>query len=225
MTSFYYYGVNMKKLAFQWYAILEGCFLVALGIFFLQSSELLVSGTAGLSALVNRHFELTFGTWFFLINLPFFYLSIKQMGRTFTIRSFLCIGLVSLLSDALTILISIESIPTWLASFIGGGLIGVGLLLLFRHNTSLGGVNILALFLEKRFHIHSGKVILGIDCLVLLAALQSYPLEKVAYSLIGFVVLSSVLGRYHKKAPVEQHAPKPERGRSKLSRFKWGFKK
>ncbi|QTH63306.1 YitT family protein [Psychrosphaera ytuae] len=215
----------MKKIAFQWYAILEGCFLVALGIFFLQSSELLVGGTAGVSALLNRHFELTFGTWFFIVNLPFFYLAIKQMGRTFTVRSFFCIGLVSLLSDALTLLIVLDTIPTWLAAFIGGGLIGIGLLLLFRHNTSLGGVNILALYLEKRFNIHSGKVILALDCVVLAAALHSYPIEKVAYSLVGFIVLSSVLGRYHKKAPVEQHSPQPERGRSKFSRLKWSFKK
>lgn len=215
----------MKKIAFQWYAILEGCFLVSLGIFFLQSSELLVGGTAGISALLNRQIELTFGTWFFLVNLPFFYLAIKQMGRTFTVRSFFCIGLVSLLSDALTVLINIETIPTWLAAFIGGGLIGIGLLLLFRHNTSLGGVNILALYVEKRFNIHSGKVILGLDSLVLIAALQSYPIEKVAYSLVGFIVLSSVLGRYHKKAPVEQHGPKAERGRSKFNRFKLSFKK
>ena len=194
----------MKKIAFQWYAIVEGCFLAALGLFFLQSSNLLVGGTAGIAAIANKAMPLTMGTWFFLVNTPFFLIAIKQMGKRFTVKSALAIAFVSVLTDTLNLLINFESIPVWLASFIGGGLIGIGLLLLFRHNTSLGGVNILALYLEKKHGIHSGKVILATDMLVVLFALNFFPLEQIAYSMIGFFVLTSVLGRYHKKPPISQ---------------------
>lgn len=207
----------MKKVAFEWYAILEGCFLTALGLFFLQSSDLLVGGTAGLAAISNKTWELSMGTWFFLLNAPFFALAIKQMGKMFTLKSVAGIALVSVLADVLTLVISIESIPMWLASFIGGGLIGAGLLLIFRNGASLGGVNILALYLEKQYGIHTGKVILAIDVLVVMLAFSVYPLEQIAYSTIGFLVLTSVIGRYHKKAPISQsQKPKKE--------FKWPFK-
>lgn len=208
----------MKKVAFKWYAIIEGCFLAALGLFFLQSSNLLVGGTAGIAAISNKALPLTMGTWFFLVNVPCFIVAVKQMGKEFTIKSALAIALVAVLTDTLNVLITIESIPVWLSSFIGGGLIGIGLLLLFRHNTSLGGVNILALFLEKKHGIHSGKVILATDMLVVLAALSFYPIEQIGYSMIGFFVLTSVIGRYHKKPPIsQQQKPSAESQQTELS--------
>lgn len=214
----------MKKIAFEWYAIIEGCFLAALGLFFLQSSDLLVGGTAGVAAISNKAFSLTLGTWFFLVNAPFFIIALKQMGKSFTIKSVLGILLVSILTDTLNLLINIDTIPIWLASFIGGGLIGIGLLILFRHNTSLGGVNILALYLEKKHGIHSGKVILATDMLVVLLALNFYPLEQIAYSMIGFFVLTSVIGRYHKKAPISQQQPTQANIKTQLQKLKMAFK-
>jgi len=214
----------MKKIAFEWYAIIEGCFLAALGLFFLQSSNLLVGGTAGIAALSNKAIPLTLGTWFFLVNAPFFIIALKQMGKSFTVKSMIGIVLVSLITDALALMINIETIPMWLASFIGGGLIGIGLLILFRHNTSLGGVNILALYIEKKYGIHSGKVILSTDMLVVILALQFYPIEQIAYSMIGFFVLTSVIGRYHKKAPISQQQPKPSLLKSRFQRFKMAVK-
>ncbi|MBU2916969.1 YitT family protein [Psychrosphaera sp. F3M07] len=214
----------MKKIAFEWYAIIEGCFLVALGFFFLQSSQLLVGGTGGLAAISNHVYEISLGTWFFLINLPFFMIAYKQMGKSFTFKSIFAIALVSTLSDTLSSLIVIDTIPLWLAAFIGGGLMGIGLLLVFRHGASLGGVNILALYLEKHYGIHTGKVIFVIDMTVLTLAFQVYSAHQVLYSVVASLVLTSVIGRYHKKAPISQQQPKPDRLKSRFKRFKLLFK-
>lgn len=214
----------MKKIAFEWYAIIEGCFLVALGFFFLQSSQLLVGGTGGLAAISNHVYEISLGTWFFLINLPFFIIAYKQMGKSFTFKSIFAIALVSTLSDTLSSLIVIDTIPLWLAAFIGGGLMGIGLLLVFRHGASLGGVNILALYLEKHYGIHTGKVIFVIDMTVLTLAFQVYSAHHVLYSVVASLVLTSVIGRYHKKAPISQQQPKPDRLKSRFKRFKLLFK-
>lgn len=194
----------MRQRALQWYAQIEGCFLVALGVCFLSACGLLVGGTAGLAFIVHKTVPVSFGFWFFTINLPFFYLAIRQMGRDFSIRSLLCIIAVSVMSDLLSAYVSFSSLPPLLGAVIAGGLIGIGLILLFRYRSSLGGVNILGLFLEERYGIHSGKVLLASDVVVVACAITLYPLEKVTYSMLGFVVLSSVLGRYHKKSPIRQ---------------------
>ncbi|RCU51531.1 YitT family protein [Corallincola holothuriorum] len=196
----------LKKFGHEWFARLEGCFLVSLGICFLSAAGLLVSGTAGLSIVTNELLPVTFGFWFFVINLPFFALAIKQLGMAFAWRSLICIVCVSATSDLMIYLIRFEEIPPLMSALIGGGLIGIGLILLFRHGTSLGGVNILALYMEKRTGIHAGKVILMMDLIVVAAGLMLFPLVQVAYSAFSFVVLSSVLGRYHKKAPISQQA-------------------
>ena len=214
----------MKKIAFEWYAILEGCFLAALGLFFLQSSSLLVGGTGGIAAISTKATSLSFGTWFFLINIPFFLIAFKQMGKSFTVKSIVGIFIVSALTDALGLLIDISTIPLWLAAFIGGGLIGIGLLILFRHNTSLGGVNILALYIERKYNIHSGKVILTVDMIVVALAFMFYPLEQIAYSILGFFVLTSVIGRYHKKAPITQQQPKTSILQAKFQKLKLAIK-
>ncbi|MCM2678482.1 YitT family protein [Echinimonas agarilytica] len=201
----------MKQVALQWYAQVEGCFLVSLGICFLAASGLLVGGTAGFAFIAHKFMPVSFGFWFFIINLPFFYLAIRQMGKAFAVRSLICIVAVSLMSDVLNYYVSFDALPPLLGAVIAGGLIGIGLILLFRYRSSLGGVNILGLYLEERFNIHSGKVLLASDVLVACCALTLYEIDKVAYSLLGFVVLSSVLGRYHKKAPIQQQANKAKK--------------
>ncbi|MFA0675850.1 YitT family protein, partial [Vibrio sp. 10N.222.51.A6] len=45
----------------DWVAILTGTFLVALGVFFLQSANLLTGGTTGLALLLSQFLPVTFG--------------------------------------------------------------------------------------------------------------------------------------------------------------------
>ena len=189
----------MKQYALKWYAIFEGCLLIALCVRFLGAAELLIGGTAGLSLVVNQWLPASFGAWFFCINLPFFILSLKQMGRAFTLKTLICIALVSVLSDVLKLIVHFEHLPEWFAAFVGGSLIGAGLVMLFRNNASLGGINVLALYFENRFGVSSGKVVLALDLIVFSFGLMIFPLEKALISLLGFVAITSILERYHKK--------------------------
>jgi uncharacterized membrane-anchored protein YitT (DUF2179 family) len=68
---------------------------------------------------------------------------------------------------------------------LGGLLIGMGMLALFRHRASLGGVGIVALYLQDRFGWRAGLIQLGIDLVILaLAFMVTSP----------FIVLCSVIG-------------------------------
>lgn len=60
-----------------------------------------------------------------------------------------------------------------LAAVLGDLLVGAGLLMLFRHRASLGGVNVVALYLQERLGWRAGRVQLVVDLLILLAALAS----------------------------------------------------
>ena len=75
---------------------------------------------------------------------------------------------------------------------------GLGLLALFRHRTGLGGVNILALYLQETHGIRAGWFQLGIDALILLGALFLLPWDKVLVSLLGAAVLNLILAINHK---------------------------
>jgi uncharacterized membrane-anchored protein YitT (DUF2179 family) len=80
----------------------------------------------------------------------------------------------------------------------GGLLIGAGMLMLFRHRASLGGLNIMVLYLQERFGWRAGKVQMAFDCSIVLAALAVVPWQQIAWSVLGAVVLNLTLAINHK---------------------------
>jgi uncharacterized membrane-anchored protein YitT (DUF2179 family) len=185
------------KITHRWLSILEGCILVALGLHILNSAGLLISGTAGAGMILLRLTDLSFGQLFFLLNLPFYVLAWYTLGRDFTLRTFVSVSLLSALSELMKYY-AVLSIHPMLSAALGGLLVGFGLIILFRHNTSLGGLNILSVYLERKFGIHASKTTLVADIFVLMAAITFLDLTHLAYSLIAFILLSSVVGRYHR---------------------------
>ena len=201
-------GTAFSVQAAACYNLTEGSFLVALGIWFLKSAGLLVSGTAGLTLLLQPWVtELSFGSLFFLLNLPFFLLALKTLPSVFALRTLAAMALVSVLSDLMLASIRLEQMPELTAALAAGGLIGTGLLVVFRAGGSLGGVNILALYLERRWQIHTSYSLIVFDIGLLLLALTQTGSEQVAYSLLCFLIMSSVLRRYHRPRPDKTPLP------------------
>ncbi|WP_111639247.1 YitT family protein [Marinomonas shanghaiensis] len=185
------------KTTHRWLSILEGCLLVALGLHILNSAGLLISGTAGVGMILLRLTDLSFGQLFFLLNLPFYLLAWYTLGRAFTVRTFASVSLLSILTELMQQYVYLSIHPI-LSGALGGLLVGFGLIILFRHNASLGGLNILSVYLERRFEIHASRTTLVADILVLIAAVIFLDLSHLGYSLLAFLLLSSVVGRYHR---------------------------
>ena len=185
------------KTTHRWLSIIEGCLLVALGLHILNSAGLLISGTAGAGMILLRVTDLSFGQLFFLLNIPFYILAWYTLGRDFTLRTFASVSLLSLLSELMKQYVVLSMHPL-LSGALGGLLVGFGLIILFRHNASLGGLNILSVYLERRFGVHASKTTLVADIAVLMAAVVFLDWSHLAYSLLAFLLLSSVVGRYHR---------------------------
>lgn len=183
-------------------AMLLGTFFVALGVTFYTHAVLLTGSTAGLALLLSyMTSSITgwgFGVYFFAINLPFYYLAVKRMGWSFTLRTFAAIGLVSLFSELTQGWVKFASVPSIYAALMGGALMGIGMLMLFRHRTSLGGINILALYLQDKHGLRAGYVQLAIDGVILLIALTQLPLDRVGYSVLGALTLNLIIALNHK---------------------------
>ncbi|MGX9992177.1 YitT family protein [Rhizobium sp. Z1P35] len=178
--------------------IFSGSLVAALGLYVLASAGLLTGSTAGVAFLLHYAFGVNFGLAFFLLNLPFFYLSWKRLGMAFTIKTFIAIGLTSVLADVQSRFLSISNIhPAW-AALLGGLLLGFGLLALYRHRASLGGVGILGIYLQERFGIRAGLVQLAIDMCVLAAAFFVTTPPVVFYSVLGAVVLNLFVAINHR---------------------------
>ena len=182
----------------DWIAILTGTFLVAQGVFFLQSADLLTGGTTGLALLISQFTPFSFGLLYFLVNCPFYLLAWKRFGRRFAINSAISGALVSVMTDHFSLLISLESINNVYCALAGGLLMGLGMLILFRHRSSLGGFNVLCLFIQDKFGISVGKTQMTIDACILFASCFFVTPEAIALSILGTLALNLVLAMNHK---------------------------
>ena len=91
-----------------------------------------------------------------------------------------------------------ELLNPWVASVLGGCLIGFGLLALLRHRASVGGVNILAQWLQQSRGLSAGKVQMTVDIMVVMAALFVVPPVRVLQSVVGAVAIGAILALNHR---------------------------
>lgn len=178
--------------------VLTGTFLASLGLYLLELSEAVTGGTAGLALLLTYATPLSFAVLFVLVNLPFFILAVWKKGWGFTIKTFISVALVSGFSLIHEQLMPVEEINPIYGVVAGNLLIGVGLLIIFRHGASLGGFNILAIILQERAGLRAGYVQMGLDLVVILAALAVVSWPNVLLSALGGVVLNIVLAFNHR---------------------------
>lgn len=179
-------------------ALTLGSALVSLGVIFFSKVGLLTGGTAGLAIFLTKISDFSFGQVFFALNLPFYLLSVLRMGWRFTINTFIAVTIVSFAVDHLHHVIEIAHIDPFYAALLGGGLIGIGMLIIFRHTMSLGGFNILALFLQQRFGIRAGKVQMALDCSIVIMSLFIVEPTLIALSVLGAVATNLILAMNHK---------------------------
>lgn len=178
--------------------IFTGTLFVSLALLLYQQAGLLTGSTAGMAFLLHYATGVSFGKWFFLINLPFYWFSWRRMGPAFTLKTFAAIGLLSLLTEWSPGLFDIAAIHPAYAAMVGGLLLGSGCLFLARHRASLGGATILSLYLQEYKGMSAGKVQMAIDCTVVLLALWVVTPQQVAYSVLGAVMMSLFLAINHK---------------------------
>jgi uncharacterized membrane-anchored protein YitT (DUF2179 family) len=179
-------------------ALAMGTLLVALGLALYQEARLLTGSSAGIALLIQYAAGAPFAVTFWLINLPFYLLAFWRFGLPFTVRTFIAVGLISALSKFTPQWVDIAALEPLYAAVAGGALQGVGLLILFRHRTGLGGFNILALYLQDHHGIRAGWFQLGVDGLIMAVALLILPWPNVAFSVLGALILNVTLGLNHK---------------------------
>lgn len=180
------------------FGLLIGTFIVSLGLFLLKSSSAVTGGTAGLALLLNYGIPVHFSVLFLGINLPFFLLAARRKGLDFTIRSGTAILLVSALSYLHPVAVELPALNTWYAVLTGSVLCGIGLLILFRHNSSLGGFNIAALILQERFGLRAGYVLMCLDAAVVMASMLVVTPVTALVSGVGVVLLNLILALNHR---------------------------
>ncbi|WP_038346390.1 YitT family protein [Acinetobacter sp. A47] len=179
-------------------AMLTGTFILSFAMTLLQQAGIMTGGTAGLALLLHYITDLKFGLLFFLINIPFYYFAYKKMGMALVVKTFIAVALLAGFSAIIPQFFHLSDVNPVYAAIFANVLMGVSFLILFRHRSSLGGINLLALYLQERFAIPAGKVQLGIDMAILLTSLLFVDWKLILVSIMGVIILNSIILLNHK---------------------------
>ena len=180
------------------FGITIGAVLLSVGINILENGEILTGGTAGLALLIAHQFSQNVAIIYPLVSAPFLLLSWFKKGKIFTIRTALTVLYVSFLVNLVPQIMHIDVKNDLLASLISNIFLTMGLLALFRHNSSVGGFGVVALIAQEQFNFKAGYAQLILDLIVMLVALLYYSPNQVLVSLLGVVVLNLGLAVNHR---------------------------
>lgn len=179
-------------------AIVTAAAVISLGLFLLKSAGAATGGTEGIALLLSNTLGVDLGVAIFLLATPFYGLGLWQKGWRFTLRSAVAVTLISTLSSvSAQALGSVEVNPAY-GALVGNALLGIGFLILFRHNASPAGFSIVSLIAQDRLGWRAGKVQLAFDTTIVAGALVFAPPSTVLLSACGVATLSLILILNHR---------------------------
>ncbi len=176
-----------------------GVLMCGLGVQLLTHLGLITGQTAGLALVVSYLTGWSFGAVFFVVNLPFYVLAWRRLGRTFTIKSLVSVSLLSISTALLPEGLQIAYLQPVLGTVLQGAFVGLGLIILFRHGGSLGGVGVVALLIQDTTGFKAGYVQLIFDAVLFSVAALLFPISIVALSLLGAIVLNLIIAVNHRR--------------------------
>ena len=120
------------------------------------------------------------------------------MGWRFTLKTFAAVALLSALTEALPLGLALTPAHPVVSAVLFGILAGLGLIVLFRHGATLGGIGIVALWLQDKRGIPAGNTQLACDLCIFAAAFALFDASLVLISLLGAVILNLMITVNHR---------------------------
>ncbi len=172
--------------------ILVGILLASLGLkAFLLPNGFLDGGVTGIAILLSEVYDWNISTLLLLISLPFLLLAAVTVSRKIVIKSVISIV-------ALSIFIHFENFTPLtddklLIAIFGGLFLGAGIGITIRNGAVLDGSEVLGLFMNDRFGLSIGSVILVFNVILFIIAGVVLSSEVAMYSILTYLVTARVI--------------------------------
>ncbi|WP_245855970.1 YitT family protein [Paenibacillus rigui] len=168
--------------------LLLGSSFVSIGLeIFLVPNAIIDGGVVGISIILSHLSSWPLGIFLFLLNLPFFFLGYKQIGKTFALSTLFS---VTLMSIGTTMLHPVPplTIDPLLAAVFGGIILGVGVGMVIRSGGSLDGTEIIAILVNKKSPFSVGEIVMFFNLFILGSAGFVFGWDHAMYSLIAYYI-------------------------------------
>ncbi|NKE05569.1 MULTISPECIES: YitT family protein [Mesobacillus] len=165
-------------------AVLVGSILLGVGVNgFLVPHHLLDGGMIGIGLIIHYFYGFPTGLTMIFLSIPLYVLA-WILERKYFFHSLNGLLVSSFFIDLFAPVekgIHLGILPS---SILGGILVGCGIGLMLRYETSTGGMDLLAQLIHKFFPVNVGILIFLIDGIVVLSGLKIIGMEKFFYSLL-----------------------------------------
>ncbi|TDM13581.1 YitT family protein [Macrococcus bovicus] len=165
-----------------------GALLMAVALeLFLVPNAILDGGIVGISIITSHLIGLPLGIFIFVLNLPFFFLGYKQIGKSFALSTLYGIVVLSIATALL------HPVPPFiqekfLVTIFGGAILGVGVGLVIRYGGSLDGSEILAILISGKTPFSVGEIVMVINFFIFIVAGFVFTWESAMYSVIAYFI-------------------------------------
>ncbi|MED4979492.1 YitT family protein [Geobacillus stearothermophilus] len=178
----------IKKMA----AVIVGSLLLGVGInVFLVPHHLLDGGMIGLGLIAKYVWNVQAGLMMIVLSVPL-YVAAWFYYRPFFYNSLHGLLFSSWMIDVLSVLRGVVALdPLW-SAMIGGILVGAGIGLMLREETSTGGTDLLAQFIARLTNWNVGIVIFVIDACIISAGSLIIDSVPFVHSLVVVTVVGAV---------------------------------
>ena len=162
---------------------------------FLIPNEIIDGGIMGIAIMTSYKTTFALGWCIFLLNLPFIFLALQKMGKLFVAFTFYTVAILSVAVSLMPIWLNHKHVSDpFLACIFGGLILGIGVGLVLRSNSSLDGTEILAIHLSKKIGFSVGEIIMFFNLFIFTAAGIVYSnWQSTMYSMITYFIAYRVI--------------------------------
>jgi uncharacterized membrane-anchored protein YitT (DUF2179 family) len=162
-----------RQQAKDMFFIFMGILLYAVGYTaFILPEQIVMGGVSGVSALFYYAFQVSPALTLWGINILLMLIAFRGLTRQFTVRTIIGVSMMSVLIGLLQPVFAAYPIitagrDTFMHVMIGGMMGGAGLGIVFAHNGSTGGTDIIVALMTKYFRMSFGRAMQLVDICII----------------------------------------------------------
>lgn len=158
----------------------------------LAPNSLVDGGVTAIAIMANAMAGIPIWVIFVLLNIPSLYIVGKYMGKKFVVRTLYANVITTI---ALMTMAPLDPITTSevLIVLYGGLLLGVGVGLVVKAGGAIDGTEMIAIWMNKKYHLPISKFLLLINAVILSVAAFVFSLEQAMFSIAVFFIVSKTI--------------------------------
>ena len=165
---------------------------------FILPEKIVIGSVTGLSSLIHFWLGWNVAATYYVINIILLAIAFRSVGKQFVLRTIIGASISTLFIGVLQPMFPTPIVEqqTFMNVILGAVLCGFGLGIVFTHNGSTGGTDIIAAMVAKYSTVSFGRTMMYCDVMIICSSwLLFHSIDKIVYGLLFMVIYSVTADR------------------------------